>query len=200
MVRGLSRRNIFWLKALIHLLSLGWALLTYYRAGTDQLGGDPVEGILHFTGIGAFNLLLLCLIISPLVRWSRISQFMQVRRLLGLYAFFYALLHLASYILFELQLEWQLLLSEIVKRPYITVGFSAWIILLALTLTSNKAAQRRLGRNWQKLHNWVYLAAGLIALHYIWSVKSDITQPLVYIGVLLLLLSFRKDKLLKLWR
>ncbi|GGO68883.1 protein-methionine-sulfoxide reductase heme-binding subunit MsrQ [Bowmanella pacifica] len=195
--RALSRRSIEWIKFFIHSLSLSWAAVVFYQAATDQLGGDPVEALLHFTGISAFNLLLLCLSVSPLAKWLRASPLMQLRRLLGLYAFTFACLHLLSFVMFELQLEWQLLMTEIIKRPYITVGFSAWVILLLLAATSTKAMQRRLGKQWQKLHNWVYLAGPLIALHYIWSVKSDIFQPVVYIGLLAILLFCRKDKFIK---
>jgi methionine sulfoxide reductase heme-binding subunit len=192
-----SAWQILALKLLIHSLCIGWAVITYYQATTDQLGGDPVKAILHFTGISAFNLLLMSLCMSPLAKYFRQAQFIRFRRLLGLYAFFYAVLHLLSYMLFELQLEWSMLVSEIIKRPYITVGISAWLILLALSITSTRAMQRRLGKRWQKLHNWVYLAASLIALHYIWSVKSDIVQPVLYIAMLAVLLGLRKDKLLK---
>ena len=161
------------------------------------MGADPVEAILHFTGIGAFNLLLLSLLVSPLAKTLRQGILVNVRRLLGLYTFFYAFCHFTSYIVFELQLEWGLLLSEIIKRPYITVGFVALLVLTSLTVTSNRAAQRKLGPKWQKLHNWVYLAGLLIALHYIWSVKSDLVQPIIYWVLLITLLAFRREKLLR---
>ncbi|WP_088329991.1 protein-methionine-sulfoxide reductase heme-binding subunit MsrQ [Lacimicrobium sp. SS2-24] len=198
---GLKFRILPWhvvlAKTLIHLICLSWALLVYYQATTDQLGGDPVEAVLHFTGIGAFNLLLISLCISPLAKLFRQAQFMSFRRLLGLYAFFYGFLHLGSFLLFELQLEWRLLLSEIIERPYITVGMAAWLILLAMTITSTKALQRKMGSHWQTLHNGIYLAAPLVALHYIWSVKSNILEPSLYILFVAVLLSLRKDKLLR---
>lgn len=186
----------------IHLAALLPLLITYCQAFTDQLGADPVEALLHFTGISAFNLLLLSLCISPLAKSLKQGLLLNVRRLLGVYAFIYALAHVSSYILFELQLDWGLLVSEVIKRPYITVGFGAFVILFSLTMTSTKSAQRKLRSNWQKLHNWVYLAALLIALHYIWSVKSAIGQPLVYWAFVLILLYFRRQKLtrpLKSW-
>ena len=117
-----------------------------------------------------------------------------VRRLLGLCSFTYALAHIASYVLFDLQLDWPLLLSEIVKRPYITVGFVGWLILLALALTSTKQAQRRLGKRWQSLHSSVYLAAILVSIHFLWSVKSAILEPTIYIVMTALLLAYRRDK------
>ena len=192
----LSTTHIILLKTFIHLAALIPLVYTFYLATIDQLGGDPVEALLHFTGISAFNLLLLSLLVSPLAKRIKQGLLVRVRRLLGLYAFTYALAHLLTYILFELQLNWGLLVSEIIKRPYITVGFVAFLILTALTLTSTQAAQRKLKANWQKLHNWVYLAVLLVALHFIWSVKSDITEPLIYWAMTLILLSLRKDKLL----
>ena len=192
----LSTTHIILLKTFIHLAALIPLVYTFYLATIDQLGGDPVEALLHFTGISAFNLLLLSLLVSPLAKRLKQGLLLRVRRLLGLYAFTYALAHLLTYILFELQLNWGLLFSEIIKRPYITVGFVAFLILTALTLTSTQAAQRKLKTNWQKLHNWVYLAVLLVALHFIWSVKSDITEPLIYWAMTLILLSLRKDKLL----
>ena len=193
----LKARDITILKVIIHLSALMPICIIYWQAFTDQLGADPVEAILHFTGISAFNLLLLSLAVSPVAKGLRQGLLLNVRRLLGLYAFFYAFCHFSSYIIFELQLEWSLLLSEIIKRPYITVGFVALLILTSLALTSTRAAQRKLGSTWQKLHNWIYLASLLIALHYIWSVKSDLLQPIIYWAILAALLAFRREKLIR---
>lgn len=181
-------------KTVIHLASLSLLGVTYYQGFNDLLGADPVEAILHFTGIGAFNLLLLSLVISPLAKLSKQANLIKLRRLTGLYAFVYALCHLVSYIVFELQFDWSLLLSEIIKRPYITVGFAAFIILTLMALTSTNSIQRRLGSKWQALHNWVYLAGLLIALHFIWSVKSDLIEPIIYWAILIVLLATRKNK------
>ena len=191
----LTLKHILWFKVCIHLSALLPLLITYYQAFNDQLGADPVEALLHFTGISAFNLLLISLCISPMAKKLKQGLLLNTRRLLGVYAFVYALAHVSSYILFELQLDWRLVVSEVIKRPYITVGFSAFIILLLMSLTSTKAAQRKLRSNWQKLHNWVYLAAILVALHYIWSVKSDIAQPILYWAIVVFLLYFRRQKL-----
>lgn len=193
----LSAKHLLLLKTIIHLGSLVPLILTFYQAVNDQLGGDPVEALLHFTGIGAFNLLLLSLAVSPLAKFLKMGMLIRTRRLIGIYAFVYALSHFLSFIFFELQLEWSLLISEIVERPYITVGFAALLILLLMTTTSTQKIQQRLGKYWQKLHNWVYLSALLIALHYIWSVKSDITQPIIYWVILIFLLVLRKDKFIK---
>lgn len=195
----LTTGHIVSLKVVIHLASFLPLVWVFYAAISDQLGADPVEALLHFTGIGAFNLLLISLLVSPLAKGLKQAALMRVRRLTGLYAFFYALAHFVSYVLFELQLAWGLLVDEIVDRPYITVGFVALLILMALAVTSTRAIQRNLGKRWQTLHNLVYLAALLIALHYIWSVKSDISQPLVYWMMLIALLLFRRQKLRRLF-
>jgi len=196
----LQASHILALKLFIHLTCLALLVDAYYWALLDQAGGDPVETILHFTGIGAFNLLLLCLLVSPAAKWLQQSRLIQLRRLIGIYAFAYAFLHFASFVVFEMQLEWSLILSEVVKRPYITVGFAALLILFSLTLTSAKIIQKKMGRRWQILHHGIYLAGLLVALHYIWSVKSAIAQPLIYWGVLLVLLALRRRRVLRFYR
>jgi sulfoxide reductase heme-binding subunit YedZ len=193
----ITATQAFWLKLVLHLVALSLLLVTYYQAFTDQLGADPVKEILHFTGIGAFNLLLISLLISPLAKYLRLGQLVTLRRPIGLYAFAYATCHFSSVLIFELQLEWSLIFSELLKRPYIAVGFMALLILSMLAATSTKSTQRRMGKTWQKTHNWVYVASLLVALHYIWSVKSEIIQPIIYGLVLIILLSTRKAKLLK---
>ena len=193
----ITAAHTFWLKIMLHVTALTLLLVTYFQAFSDQLGADPVKALLHFTGIGAFNLLLLSLLISPLAKYLRQGQLVTLRRPVGLYTFAYALSHFSSYLIFELQLEWSLMLSELVKRPYISVGFIALLILSLLAATSTKSIQRRMGRTWQKTHNWVYAASLLVALHYIWSVKSELVQPILYALVLLALLATRKTKFLK---
>jgi sulfoxide reductase heme-binding subunit YedZ len=186
-----------WIKALIHSTLLILVGLNLYWGFTDQLGADPVAALLDFTGITSFNLLLVSLSISPLARRLRLPQLMKFRRMIGLYAFFYGLCHLLCYLLFELQLDWSLIASELIERPFIIVGMLALFILLLLAITSTQNMRRKMGASWQKLHNWVYLAVLLIALHYIWSVKSDLSQPLIYWSIALLLLWMRRRKLAK---
>lgn len=193
----ITATHTFWLKIVLHIAALSLLIVTFYQAFTDQLGADPVKELLHFTGIGAFNLLLMSLCISPLAKYFRQGQLVTLRRPIGLYAFVYAICHFSSYLLFELQFEWSLLFSELVKRPYISVGFGALLILSVLTATSTKSIQRRMGRTWQKTHNWVYVASLLVTLHYIWSVKSELIQPLIYALVVLALLIIRKTKFIK---
>ncbi|WP_339719940.1 protein-methionine-sulfoxide reductase heme-binding subunit MsrQ [uncultured Paraglaciecola sp.] len=193
----ITKTHTFWLKIILHMLATSLLLITFYQAFNDQLGADPVQALLHFTGIGAFNLLLLSLAIAPFSQYFRQGQLVTLRRPIGLYAFVYATCHFSSYLLFELQLQWSLLFSELIKRPYISVGFGALLILGVLSATSTKSIQRRMGRTWQKTHNWVYLASLLVALHYFWSVKSDLIQPMIYGLLVIALLSFRKTKFLK---
>ena len=187
--------RVLLLKITIHLMSLLPLLALYVLAFDDQLGADPVKEVIHFTGMGAFNLLLISLLITPIAKKYRQGYLLQTRRLLGLYSFTYALCHLLSFLAFEVQIDLELFLNEIIDRPYITVGMAALIILFSLAITSLASLKRKMGKNWQKLHNWVYLALLLIALHFFWSVKSDIVEPAIYFIIAILLLSQRKDKI-----
>ena len=195
LVKSLLNHHLGKLKFFVHSICTFLLVNQFYLAFTDQLGADPVESILHFTGMTALNMLLLTLAISPLAKSYKLGQLMKLRRLMGVWSFAYALSHFASFIAFELQFDWTLLGKEIIERPYITVGFLAFVILLLMAATSFQSIQRQVGKSWQNLHNWVYPSALLIALHFIWSVKSDLTEPLVYWCILLFLLYFRKDKL-----
>lgn len=185
-------KKIWLLKAFIHLSALSIVALLYYRAIADQLGSDPVKEVIHFTGIGGLNLLLLTLLVSPLAKKFKLGWLLRVRRLLGLYAFFYACLHISSYAAFELQWDFSLLGSEIIKRPYITVGMLAFTLLLLLAVTSPQYCKRRLGQRWQKLHNLTYLIILLVPVHFYWSVKSDVVEPWVYFLLVFLLLGVRR--------
>ncbi|MGF1759532.1 protein-methionine-sulfoxide reductase heme-binding subunit MsrQ [Photobacterium sagamiensis] len=187
----IAPRQIFWLKVFIHTVSLGFLLLLVGQTLTGNLGADPIEGISHFTGKAALNTLMVTLLISPVARYFKQGALVKIRRLVGLYSFFWAVLHLAGYLILDLGLDWQLLGSEIISRPYLTLGATSWIILGALAATSTQGMQRRLGRQWQKLHNWVYLALILSPIHYYWSVKSDVIEPGLYLIVAAILLACR---------
>lgn len=186
--------RVLLLKIAIHLLSFLPLLALYVLAFSDQLGADPVKEVIHFTGIGAFNLLLISLVLTPLAKKYRQGYLLQTRRLLGLYSFTYVLFHLLSFLAFEVQFDFILFLDEVIERPYITVGMAALLILFALALTSVNTLKRKMGKRWQKLHNWVYVASLLIALHFLWSVKSEIIEPGIYIVITIFLLSLRRDK------
>lgn len=179
------------LKALAHLLALLPLALLVRGALRDTLGADPVAAITHATGDWALRLVLLGLAMTPLRRLLGQAWPIRFRRLVGLYAFFYATLHLATYVVLDLGQYWGQILDDIVKRPYITLGFAAWLLLVPLALTSTKGWMRRLGRRWGQLHTLVYAVGALGVLHFLWLVKSDLREPLVYAGVLALLLGLR---------
>ena len=187
----ITPQHITVIKAIIHLASLGFVATLIYQTLTGGLGADPVQGLSHFTGKAALNTLMATLLISPLVRWLRQGALVRVRRLVGLYSFFWAALHLLIYLALDLGFNWSLLASEITSRPYLTIGAISWLILLALAVTSTQGMQRRLGPRWQKLHNWVYLALLLAPVHYYWSVKSGLTEPTLYILAAVGLLALR---------
>ena len=187
-------------KALIHCAAIGFLVTLFYLGITDQLGVDPVDSLLHYTGIWTLISLFISLSISPLARHIPCGDLMRFRRLTGIYAFVFALCHFLTYALFELQLDISLLGEEIVKRPYITVGFAALLILLALTATSTSGIRRRMGKNWQRLHNGIYIALLLGLLHFTWSQKTIWQEPIFYWVIGLLLLAFRADKLKRAWQ
>lgn len=198
MNRQLNRYKIWGVKTLIHISALFLLIRLYTLALQDLLGADPVEAVLHFTGIGALNLLLLTLVISPLAKYFKQAWLMQARRLLGVYTFIYALSHLLSFLAFEVQFDGALFVNEVFKRPYITIGMLAFTLLLALTITSLDRLKRSMGSRWQRLHNFVYLIAALSGIHFYWSVKSEIIEPSVYIFIIAILLWLRKRKI-KAW-
>lgn len=184
-------------KAMVHaaalapLAILSWQFVEVWRTGSDALGADPVAEIEHRLGIWALRLLLATLAITPLRQLTGQPALLRFRRMLGLYAFAYASLHLAAYLALDLRGYWSLVFEEIAKRPYITVGFAAWLLLVPLAVTSTRGWIRRLGRNWARLHRAVYAAAALAVLHFWWVVKTDWREPLLYATILALLLGWR---------
>lgn len=149
----------------------------------------------------ALKFLLATLLITPLARYAKQPLLIRTRRLLGLWCFAWATLHLTSYTLLELGINNLALLgSEIINRPYLTLGLISWLVLLALAATSTQYMQRKLGRRWQTLHNFVYLVAILAPIHYLWSVKIISPQPLIYAGLATVLLASRYKKFRQWWR
>ncbi len=193
-----NRRVIPLVQLAIHTTLLLWLVWELYLAIMGLLPGDPIQYLIDFTGIGSLNLLLASLVISIVAKQLKFSQIMPLRRTLGIYSAFYALLHVLVFISLELQFEWLLIGSEIIKRPYITVGFASFVILLSLLLTSPKRIKKQLGSKWQSIHNFSYLALILALVHFFWSIKSEELEPFVYIvlGLLVLLLKRKKLKLL----
>jgi sulfoxide reductase heme-binding subunit YedZ len=197
-LRAGTERGIVAAKAAVHVLAasplalLGWEA---WRVGSgadiDALGADPVAAIEHRLGLWALRLLLLTLAVTPLRQLLKQSSLLRFRRLLGLWAFAYASLHLTAYLVLDLRGWWTQIGAEILERPYITVGFAAWLLLLPLAATSTRGAMRRLGRNWGRLHRLVYAIAVLAVLHFWWVVKSDFREPLLYVVILAVLLGWR---------
>ena len=177
--------------ALTPLAILGSQVWEVWQTGNDALGADPVAEIEHRLGLWALRLLMATLAITPLRQLTGQPVLVRFRRMLGLYAFFYACLHFSAYLVLDLRGYWTLIFEEIAKRPYITVGFSAWLLLLPLAVTSTKGWIKRLGRNWARLHKLVYAAGVRAVLHFWWLVKSDIREPALYAGILALLLGWR---------
>lgn len=197
----LSAKQITWLKVALHLAGLLPFLWLFWAINSGGLSADPVKDIQHFTGRTALKFLLAALLVTPLARYAKQPLLIRTRRLLGLWCFAWATLHLTSYALLELGIHnLGLLGRELITRPYLTLGITSWLILFALTLTSTQAAQRKLGKRWQLLHNFVYLVAILAPIHYLWSVKILSPQPIIYALLALLLLACRYKKLRQWWR
>ncbi|MFQ5515365.1 MAG: sulfite oxidase heme-binding subunit YedZ [Myxococcota bacterium] len=156
-----------------------------------SLGANPIETLTHETGIWALRFLLLSLAVSPLRRWLAWSSIAAQRRTLGLLAFAYASAHLLIYAAVDQFLDWGAIVEDVLERPYITVGFSAFLCLVPLALTSTRRSIRRLGRRWWALHRLVYPAAGFAGVHFLWGVKADRAEPLAYLAVLAVLFAAR---------
>jgi len=189
----LRRGDLRWLvvKALAHLLALAPLATLVLAVWQQSLGADPVAELTHRTGDWALRLLLASLAMTPLRLLTGRPWPIRFRRLLGLYAFFYASLHLAVYVVLDLQGFWSQIFDDILKRPFITVGFTAWLLLLPLAFTSTKGWMKRLGRRWAQLHKAVYAIAVLAVLHFWWLVKADIREPAIYAAILAVLLAIR---------
>ncbi|MBS0364801.1 MAG: sulfoxide reductase heme-binding subunit YedZ [Proteobacteria bacterium] len=173
------------------LAPLAWMTCGLFGWFGASLGPDPVKELEHECGKTALNFLMLTLAVTPLRQLLRRPQLLRLRRMLGLFAFSYALLHFSVYVVLDLELNLRQVGADIVKRPYITIGFTALLALLPLAVTSTNAMMRRLGSRWQRLHRLVYLIAVLGVWHYWWQVKRDIREPLLYCLILGLLLGYR---------
>lgn len=159
--------------------------------GSGGLGANPIEFITRSTGTWTLVGLLITLSVTPLRRLTGRAELIRYRRMLGLFSFFYASLHFVTYIWLDQFFDPAAIARDIVKRPFITVGFATFVLLIPLAATSTHAMMRRLGRRWQQLHRLVYPIALLAVIHYLWLVKKDLTTPLVYGAVALVLLALR---------
>jgi len=158
---------------------------------TGSLGANPVEEIQDRFGNWGLRFMLIALSVTPLRLISGWNWLARFRRMLGLFAFSYILMHFLTWLFLDQGLLLSAIAEDIVKRPFITIGFAAFLILMALAATSTAGMRRRLGRSWQKLHNWVYIAAVLGVWHYWWQVKLDASDPAIYAAILAILLGYR---------
>lgn len=196
----LTAKQVTLLKVVLHLAAFLPFVWLFYAANQGLLSADPAKDIQHFTGRMALKLLLATLLVTPLARYGKQPLLIRTRRLLGLWCFAWATLHLVSYAMLELGINNLALLGrELVTRPYLTLGIISWLVLLSLAATSTQSLQRKLGLRWQKLHNFVYLVAILAPIHYLWSVKVISPQPLLYALGATILLALRYKKFRQ-WR
>lgn len=186
-------RKKFWiiLKICFFIACLSPFLLLSYDTWNNQLGANPIE-TLHFRlGDWALRFLCLGLAITPFKKLTGIKELIRFRRMTGLFAFFYASLHFLVFIALDLSFSIELFIDEVPKSPYIIIGLLTYCLLVPLALTSTKKMQKRLGKKWKQLHKLVYIAAILAVIHYLWLVKSDLTEPLIYAAFVFVLLAMR---------
>lgn len=180
-----------WTKRVAFLLCLVPALLLVFRAFTGGLGANPISTITLSTGDWTIYFLLLTLAITPLRKLTNLPDLIRFRKMLGLYAFFYASLHFLILIVFDHFFDFAAIIEDVYKRPFITVGFIAFVLMIPLAITSTTKMIRRLGKRWTQLHRLVYVTAVLGIVHYYWLVKSDVTLPFRYAAILAVLLGVR---------
>lgn len=179
------------IKIIVFIICLVPLAFGIWDGFTDQLGANPIEEITHRTGDWTLRLLLITLAATPARRLLGWTWPLRVRRMLGLYTFFYACLHFLTYFVLDQFFDWDEIFKDIIKRPYITIGFSAFLLLVPLAVTSTNSMMRRLGKRWGQLHQLIYVIAVFGILHYLWLVKADYLQPLIHAGILLALLLVR---------
>ena len=186
-------RHIRWaLKPALFILALAPLAFLIYRALNNDLGANPIETINRYTGDWVLRFLMITLAVTPLRKLTGWNSLLRYRRMLGLFAFFYVCLHFLSYVWLDQYFVLADIIKDVIKRPYITVGFASFLMLIPLAVTSTNAMVRRLGsKRWQQLHRLVYLIGIGGVVHFLWLVKSDIREPLVYGVILALLLGFR---------
>jgi sulfoxide reductase heme-binding subunit YedZ len=190
---GSTRMNkIRWTKVFVFALCLVPFLLLVRDWRNDALGPNPVEKITHTTGDWTIYLLLITLTVTPLRKLFKVPSLIRFRRMLGLFAFFYGCLHLMTYVGLDQSFDWPALWKDVYKRPFVTAGFAAWLLMVPLALTSTAWSIRKLGgKRWQRLHRLIYFSALGGVIHYYWLVKSDVRRPLLYGAILLVLMLYR---------
>ena len=176
------------------LIPFIWLLLKVFQ---NDLGPDPAQALSIETGEWTLRFLLLTLAITPFRQIFRMVEIARIRRMIGLFAFFYASIHFLSWMAFILAFRWLAIAEELVERPYITVGFLAYVILFLLGVTSTNSMVRRLGKNWKRLHKFVYAASILAIVHLLWILRTDVTEAVIYGVLLAILLGYRIFRKLK---
>ncbi len=184
-------RQLTFIKAAVFALCLIPLGHLVYGILTHSLGANPIEAVTRGLGDWALRLLLVTLAVTPLRRLTGLGWLLRLRRMLGLFAFFYAVLHVLTYLWLDQFFDWGAILKDVVKRPFITVGFLSFVLLIPLAVTSTHAMMKRLGRHWQRLHRAVYAIAVLGVLHFWWMVKADVREPALYAAILAVLLGLR---------
>jgi sulfoxide reductase heme-binding subunit YedZ len=190
LLKSTAAKPVVFMLCLVPVFSLVW------NAFYGDLGANPVETITHQTGDWALRFLLITLAISPLRQWFGLVALMRFRRMLGLTVFFYVSCHFMIWLVADHSFNFADMFEDVIDRPYITLGFSALLLLIPLAVTSNQAMVRRLGKGWKKLHKLTYLIAILAMLHFIWQVKADYLEAGIYavitIGLLLQRIKIKK--------
>ncbi len=186
---------VLWLSALAPVAWLGAAffldMLDAEGIETLTLGANPIEKLTHVTGMTTLTLLLITLSVTPIRRLTGWNRVIKLRRPLGLFAFFYAFLHFSIWVGLDRTLVWSWMVEDVMERPYITVGFTGFVILIPLALTSTTGWIRRLGKRWTVLHRGIYVTATLGVIHFYWLVKADVRLPLLLAACLVVLLAYR---------
>ena len=175
----------------IFILSTVPFLFILYKIYFNKLGPEPVKEITHFTGEWTLIFICLTLSMSPLKRFTNLSIWISFRRTLGLFIFFYATLHLLTYIGLDYRFDWQPIFDDVIKKKYVFIGFTAWLLLVPLAITSSQKMMKLLKNNWKKIHRLIYAIAIFGSLHYIWLSKTIFFKPLIYFIIIVVLLILR---------
>ena len=187
----LTQINQKYLKVVIFILSLVPIFYIIYQILTNQLGPEPIKDITHHTGKWTLYFIVITLAMTPLKKITKLNIWINYRRMFGLFIFFYASIHLMTYVGLDYRFDLASIGDDIIKKKYIFIGFSAWLLLIPLAVTSNKRMIKILKNKWKKLHRLIYLISLFGAIHYLWLAKRDITEPFIFLVAILILLAFR---------
>jgi len=187
----LTQINQRYLKIVVFTLSLVPLFYIIYQILANQLGPEPIKDITHHTGKWTLYFIVITLAMTPLKKITKLNIWINYRRMFGLFIFFYASVHLMTYVGLDYRFDLASIGDDIIKKKYIFIGFSAWLLLIPLAVTSNKRLMKILKDKWKRLHRLIYLIALFGAIHYLWLVKRDLTEPLIFLAIILILLAFR---------